>query len=174
MSCVEQGFTFKSSSSILVVGPSNCGKTTFLKRLLLENEDLLTTPSRRIVYCYGSWQLTFDILKKEGVTFHEEKGGLIPLAAVLPALISGGKSLALSRAAYGAQKALGKIIKKLSSPKVRSYSPFISDVCAKCPKMINHFYVTLPSNDGSIKYYPQNTNHSWKNRLSHRINLEGN
>ena len=71
MSCVEQGFTFKSSSSILVVGPSNCGKTTFLKRLLLENEDLLTTPSRRIVYCYGSWQLTFDILKKEGVTFHE-------------------------------------------------------------------------------------------------------
>ena len=39
--------------------------------------------------------------------------------------------------------------------------------------MINHFYVTLPSNDGSIKYYPQNTNHSWKNRLSHRIDLEG-
>ena len=38
---------------------------------------------------------------------------------------------------------------------------------------MNHFYVTLPSNDGSIKYYPQNTNHSWKNRLSHRIDLEG-
>ena len=71
MSCVEQGFTFKSPSSILVVGPSNCGKATFLKRLLLENEDLLATPSRRIVYCYGSWQPTFDILKKEGVTFHE-------------------------------------------------------------------------------------------------------
>ena len=71
MSCVEQGFTFKSPLSILVVGPSNCGKTTFLKRLLLENEDLVATPSRRIVYCYGSWQPTFDILKKEGVTFHE-------------------------------------------------------------------------------------------------------
>ena len=54
MSCVEQGFTFKSPSSILVVEPSNCGKATFLKRLLLENEDLLATPSRRIVYCYGS------------------------------------------------------------------------------------------------------------------------
>ena len=39
--------------------------------------------------------------------------------------------------------------------------------------MMNHFYVTLPSNDCSIKYYPQNTNHSWKNRLSHRIDLEG-
>ena len=38
---------------------------------------------------------------------------------------------------------------------------------------MNHFYVTLPSNDGSIKYYRQNTNHSWKNRLLHRINLEG-
>ena len=38
---------------------------------------------------------------------------------------------------------------------------------------MNHFYVTLPSNDGSIKYYRQNTNHSWKNRLLHRINLGG-
>ena len=40
-----------------------------------------------------------------------QKGGLIPSAAVILALISGGKSLALSRAAYGAKKALGKIIK---------------------------------------------------------------
>ena len=36
-----------------------------------------------------------------------QKGGLVPLAAVIPALISGGKSLALSGAAYGAKKALG-------------------------------------------------------------------
>ena len=71
MSCVEQGFTFKSPLSILVVGPSNCGKTTFLKRLFLENEDLLVTPPRRIIYCYGSWQPTFEILKRKGVTFHE-------------------------------------------------------------------------------------------------------
>ena len=47
MSCVEQGFTFKSPLSILVVEPSNCGKTTFLKRLLLENEDLLVTPPQK-------------------------------------------------------------------------------------------------------------------------------
>ena len=39
--------------------------------------------------------------------------GLVPLAAVIPALISGGKSLALSGAAYGAKKALGKIVKKV-------------------------------------------------------------
>ena len=38
---------------------------------------------------------------------------------------------------------------------------------------MNHFYVTLPSNDGSIKYYRQNKNHSQTNRLLHRINLEG-
>ena len=76
MSCVEQGFTFKSPLSILVVGPSNCGKTTFLKRLFLENEDLLVRPPRRIIYCYGSWQPTFDILKRKGVTFH--KGSTYP------------------------------------------------------------------------------------------------
>ena len=48
-----------------------------------------------------------------------QKGGLVPLAAVIPALISGGKSLALSGAAYGAKKALGKIIKKVKKKKRR-------------------------------------------------------
>ena len=48
-----------------------------------------------------------------------QKGGLVPLAAFIPALISGGKSLALSGAAYGAKKALGKIIKKVKKKKRR-------------------------------------------------------
>ena len=35
------------------------------------------------------------------------------------------------------------------------------------------FYLTLPSNDGSLKYFPDNKNNSWKNRLDKRIDLEG-
>ena len=54
--CWEKGFSFKSPSSILVVGPTSCGKTTFIKRLLLENLELFKTRPPRVRYCYGSWQ----------------------------------------------------------------------------------------------------------------------
>lgn len=71
MSRYEEGFTFKTPSSILVVGPSNSGKTTFVKRLLLETLDLFQTRPSRVVYCYGLWQPMFQDLKAQGVTFHE-------------------------------------------------------------------------------------------------------
>ncbi|PFX19071.1 hypothetical protein AWC38_SpisGene16508 [Stylophora pistillata] len=35
------------------------------------------------------------------------------------------------------------------------------------------FCLTLPSNDASKKYYPENPNRSWKNRLDRTIRLEG-
>ena len=38
---------------------------------------------------------------------------------------------------------------------------------------MSDFYLTLPSNDGSVKYFPGNTNKSWKNRLNKRMDLEG-
>ncbi|PFX25071.1 hypothetical protein AWC38_SpisGene10313 [Stylophora pistillata] len=38
--------------------------------------------------------------------------------------------------------------------------------------MMESFYLTLPSNDDSIKYFPENTPNSWKNRLSSLIALD--
>ena len=38
---------------------------------------------------------------------------------------------------------------------------------------MNSFYLTLPSNDGSKKYFPSNTHHSWKNQLKSRIDSHG-
>ncbi|PFX12036.1 hypothetical protein AWC38_SpisGene24065 [Stylophora pistillata] len=38
---------------------------------------------------------------------------------------------------------------------------------------MNNFYMTLPSNDGSVEYFPGNTNNSGKNRLNKRLDLEG-
>ena len=70
-SCWEKGFSFKSLSSILIVGPTSCGKTTFIKRLLLENLDLLETRPPRVRYCNGSWQDKFDSMQKHGVEFFE-------------------------------------------------------------------------------------------------------
>ena len=38
---------------------------------------------------------------------------------------------------------------------------------------MSNFYLTLPSNDGSVKYFPGNTNNSWKNLLNRRLDLKG-
>ena len=65
--CVEPGFSFKSPSNILIVGPTSCGKTTFLHHLLLENLDLFDERPPRVHYCYGSWQNKFDDMQRHGV-----------------------------------------------------------------------------------------------------------
>ena len=64
-------FQFHTPCSILIVGPSGSGKTVFTTKLLTENLDLFEKRPRKIHYCYGAWQKSFDILKKKGVTFSE-------------------------------------------------------------------------------------------------------
>ena len=67
--CVEPGFSFKSPSNILIVGPTSCGKTIFLHHLLLENLDLFDERPPRVHYCYGSWQNKFDDMQRHGIEF---------------------------------------------------------------------------------------------------------
>ena len=62
-------FQFRTPSSVLIVGPSGSGKTVFTTRLLTDNVDLFATRPPKIHYCYGSWQKSFETLKKAGVTF---------------------------------------------------------------------------------------------------------
>ncbi len=62
-------FQFRTPSSVLIVGPSASGKTVFTTRLLTDNLDLFATRPNRIHYWYGSWQKSFETLKKTGVTF---------------------------------------------------------------------------------------------------------
>ncbi|CAH3149442.1 unnamed protein product [Porites evermanni] len=50
---------FKCPSSVMIAGPSRCGKTTFAKLLLQYAEVLFERPIRKIVYCYGQWQDAF-------------------------------------------------------------------------------------------------------------------
>ena len=50
-------FRFKTPCSILIVGPSACGKTCFSKSLILDHLDkLFVNPPTVIHYCYGAWQ----------------------------------------------------------------------------------------------------------------------
>ncbi len=64
-------FEFRTPSSVLIVGPSGSGKTVFTTRLLTDNIDLFATRPPKIHYCYGSWQKSFETLKRVGETFSE-------------------------------------------------------------------------------------------------------
>ena len=58
-------FQFQSPCSIMVVEPSSCGKTVFVKKLMRERSRLFTPPYNPVVYCYGANQpTTFDRMKK--------------------------------------------------------------------------------------------------------------
>ena len=52
---------FKHPSNILVAGPSQCGKTQFVKRVLFEN--LIQPPPSRIIYFYAEKQHVFEELR---------------------------------------------------------------------------------------------------------------
>ena len=66
---------FQSPSSILVVGPSSCGKTTFVSSLLKGDNPrkFFRKWIPNIHYCYGAEQPGFATLKKtiRNITFHQ-------------------------------------------------------------------------------------------------------
>ena len=66
----EKMSQFKCPSSIMIPGPSQCGKTTFTKQLLEQADSLFERPMRKIVYCYGQWQECFRNMTAQ-VTFVE-------------------------------------------------------------------------------------------------------
>ena len=50
---------FKCPSSVMIAGPSQCGKTTFTRQLLRQANVLFERPIKKIVYCYGQRQECF-------------------------------------------------------------------------------------------------------------------
>ena len=67
-----EAFRFKTHSSILIVGPSACGKTCFTESLLLDHlEELFANPPTTIHYCYGAWQDRSRDMRDAGVKFHK-------------------------------------------------------------------------------------------------------
>ena len=53
----------KHPCSVIVAGPSKCGKTTLVQKLLENNECVFDLPPQRIYYCYSRWQDIFITLK---------------------------------------------------------------------------------------------------------------
>ena len=51
--------SFKHPFTCIVAGPTGCGKTTFVTRLLRFASAIIDLPPERIVWCYGRWQKTY-------------------------------------------------------------------------------------------------------------------
>ena len=57
-------FVFKHPSDIFISGPSEWGKTEFVKKMIEFKEDLFDSLSQRIVWCYKEWQKSYNILQE--------------------------------------------------------------------------------------------------------------
>ena len=73
-----KAFRFCTPTSLLIAGPSGCGKMVFTTQLLMDNPELFENSLKNshgkaipVHYCYGSWQKGFERLQKEGIKFHE-------------------------------------------------------------------------------------------------------
>ena len=66
---------FQSGSPMMVIGPTNCGKTYCINQLL-EN-DMFTQPVASILYCYGVYQDSYNQMRDNPsiqVPLHFHKG----------------------------------------------------------------------------------------------------
>jgi hypothetical protein len=57
----NEEFVFKHPFRCYVAGPSCCGKTELLQKVLLNVNNLVDKPIERIVFCYSEWQKKYEI-----------------------------------------------------------------------------------------------------------------
>ena len=60
---------FKCPCSIIIAGPSQSGKTTFTHNLL-KSKKAFNGNIKKIIYCYGEWQPSYDKMKKDVKNIH--------------------------------------------------------------------------------------------------------
>ena len=51
---------FKHPFTCLVAGPTGSGKTTFVRRLLQQRNEMISPVPNRVLWCYGVWQAAYD------------------------------------------------------------------------------------------------------------------
>jgi len=57
----NEEYVFKHPFRCYVAGPSCCGKTELLQKILLNLNNLVDKPIERIVFCYSEWQKKYEI-----------------------------------------------------------------------------------------------------------------
>lgn len=56
--------------TMLIAGPTSCGKSVLVFKIIENVQELITPTTDNITYCYSQWQEGFEKLKSK-VTFHE-------------------------------------------------------------------------------------------------------
>ena len=56
---------FKHPMTCMVAGPTGCGKTMFVRKLLKHKHDMFDPPPQRIIWCYGVYQSGYADIMKE-------------------------------------------------------------------------------------------------------------
>ena len=74
-----------------VAGPTSCGKTAFVLKLIENAQRMIDPPPRKIVYCYGEFQQLFcqypHVHFREGLPATDEFDGSEPVLLVIDDLI---------------------------------------------------------------------------------------
>lgn len=56
-------FSFKHPFTCVVAGPTGSGKTTMVKKII--DSAVISTPPKKVIWCYTEWQSAYDQMKKE-------------------------------------------------------------------------------------------------------------
>ena len=65
-------FYFKHSTTIQVSGPTRCGKTRLVRRIL--EEQLIQPFATRIIWVFSKWQPDYDIIRERYPSIEFENG----------------------------------------------------------------------------------------------------
>lgn len=58
---------FHTPTTFLLAGPSQCGKSTWIRQLIESKDVMFTQPPKKVIYAYSAWQPMFEEMK--GVEF---------------------------------------------------------------------------------------------------------
>merc|ERR1711954_74155 len=67
----------KENFKLFVTGPSRCGKTVFVSKLLENIHAFAELPPVSVLYIYKVWQLKYDEIKSIGVNFIEDNDNVV-------------------------------------------------------------------------------------------------
>ena len=65
-------FRLQCDHTLIIAGPSQSGKTSFVLKLLDHRDEIFKCPMNRVIWCYGIYQPKLNaLLQRKGYTLHE-------------------------------------------------------------------------------------------------------